>query len=284
MISVIIPTYNGEKKIPNILHALAAQTVDTFEVIVVVDGSTDQTVELLNTLQPQLPFSLTVVTQENSGRGGVRNTGVAHAKHELLLFLDDDIRPTPTVIAQHLVHHQQFPSSILTGSTLEDETQCKTDFQRYRRFLTDKWMAPFNQSFPTRAAENHLFMSAAHCSMLRADFDRVGGFQASLTDGEDADFAQRASQLHYAFYVNMHIIAYHDDYPSCATFIARQKNYARAAAVKKSGKTALFLTVAKWPLWIWLVDHTLVFRIFPKKMRYRIYDAIVLAHVSSVMT
>jgi glycosyltransferase involved in cell wall biosynthesis len=282
MISVIVPTYNGATKIPNLLLSLATQTNLHFEVVVVVDGSTDNTVAVIESLKGQLPFSIQVIIQANSGRGGVRNVGVAHATYPLVLFLDDDIRLTHTIIEQHLKHHNTYPKSILTGSTLEDPNKCITDFHRYRRYLTDKWMAPFQDEHPCLTNNKQLFLSAAHCSLLKTDFHQIGGFNASLTDGEDAEFAKRAAQLNLPIYVDMNCIAFHDDYPTCGTFIQRQKAYAQAAATFR--KKSIVFYVGQFQCWIYLIDHTPIFRIFPKKWRYRMYDVVVQAHIQSSIT
>ena len=63
-VSVIVPTYNGAHKLPAIIKALKDQTWPPCEVLVAVDGSTDDTVQVLQQLKPSLP-SLKIIEQEN---------------------------------------------------------------------------------------------------------------------------------------------------------------------------------------------------------------------------
>lgn len=91
--SVVLPTYNRKLSLLQCLENLARQTLppDDFEVIVVVDGSTDGTSEAIRTLQ--FPFHLQVIDQENRGPSSARNHGAANARGEYLAFIEDDIVP-----------------------------------------------------------------------------------------------------------------------------------------------------------------------------------------------
>ncbi|MDD1463544.1 glycosyltransferase family 2 protein, partial [Dolichospermum sp. ST_sed2] len=87
MISIIIPSYQHGNSIKQCLDALFAQTYRNFEVIVVNDGSTDNTKEILR----RYNHPITVVEQVNSGANAARNKGAKLAKGELLLFCDADL-------------------------------------------------------------------------------------------------------------------------------------------------------------------------------------------------
>ncbi len=87
-ISVIIPTYNHSNYVVETLESVLAQSFNDFEIIVVNDGSTDNTVEVLN------PFIekglIQYYEQENKGQASARNLGFKHACGEYIAFLDDD--------------------------------------------------------------------------------------------------------------------------------------------------------------------------------------------------
>lgn len=87
MISIIIPAYNSEDTITQCLDSLFAQSHKDFEVIVVNDGSTDQTFKKLEPYKNRI----TLINQENKGSNPARNRGWREAKGEFLLFLDSDI-------------------------------------------------------------------------------------------------------------------------------------------------------------------------------------------------
>ena len=85
-VSVIIPTYNGAQYIKQAVDSVLAQTYDDYEIIVVDDGSTDDTAELLR------PYGdrITYLYQENRKLPAARNTGIRTARGQYLAFLDSD--------------------------------------------------------------------------------------------------------------------------------------------------------------------------------------------------
>lgn len=95
MISVVIPLYNKEKSIEQSLKSVLSQSYDDFEVVVVDDGSTDDSVAVVEAINdPRIRF----VKQENGGPSKARNTGVKNAKGEWVLFLDADDELLPDAL------------------------------------------------------------------------------------------------------------------------------------------------------------------------------------------
>lgn len=109
--SIIIPTYNRSEKLELCLKALFAQVYDkkNFEIIVVDDGSQDQTPELLKKMQKHAPVSLSILSQKNQGQGVARNFGVSAAEGEIILFLGDDIVATLSLLEAHDAVHRRHP-------------------------------------------------------------------------------------------------------------------------------------------------------------------------------
>ncbi len=89
LISVIIPIYNGEKYIQNIANALIAQTYKNLEIIMVDDGSKDNSYELCNELTKE-DVRFIVYSKENGGASSARNFGLERAKGEYIGFIDVD--------------------------------------------------------------------------------------------------------------------------------------------------------------------------------------------------
>lgn len=90
-ISVIVPVYNGEKYIHNIVNALCNQTFKSFEVLFINDGSQDGTKEILDGLKDKVfPFKIKVIHKENGGVSAARNDGIIAATGEYLCFIDAD--------------------------------------------------------------------------------------------------------------------------------------------------------------------------------------------------
>ncbi|MBU1177659.1 glycosyltransferase family 2 protein [Patescibacteria group bacterium] len=97
LISIIVPTYQGEKTIKQCLDSIFAQTFSSFEVIVIDDGSTDNTGSILQSYQPKIKL----IKQKNSGNANIaRNRGIQNAAGQYLLFCDDDIITKPDLLAK----------------------------------------------------------------------------------------------------------------------------------------------------------------------------------------
>jgi cellulose synthase/poly-beta-1,6-N-acetylglucosamine synthase-like glycosyltransferase len=90
LVSVILPTYNRAVFLPDAFASVVAQDYLNWELIVVDDGSTDDTTEVLSRLVAGVPQPVTVVHQDNTGSAGARNTGLERASGEYVAFLDSD--------------------------------------------------------------------------------------------------------------------------------------------------------------------------------------------------
>jgi glycosyltransferase involved in cell wall biosynthesis len=115
-ISVVVPTYNRRDLVQRTLDSIFRQNVSpsSFEVIVVVDGSTDGTSDALRRLRP--PCHFRIIEQENRGLAGARNTGFRAAAAPLILFLDDDMECEANLISVHLTEHQNFDPVVVFGA------------------------------------------------------------------------------------------------------------------------------------------------------------------------
>ena len=86
-ISVVVPVFNGERYIESALSGIRSQTLQPYEIIVVNDGSTDRTSEILQNLKIA---NLIVVEQPNAGVAIARNNGVSKSSGDILVFMDVD--------------------------------------------------------------------------------------------------------------------------------------------------------------------------------------------------
>lgn len=294
-VSVIIPTYNGKHKIGNVLAALALQTTTDFEVIVVIDGSTDGTADMLQAL-PRQPFELRIVEQPNGGRAQVRNRGAAAAAGDLLIFFDDDMRPAAGTVQMHKDHHAAFPGSILTGGAIDEVTGDMPDFMRFKAMLARKWARDFGDP-QTPLTQDTVFLAAANCSMSKATFSALGGFDERLTDAEDYDLGVRAQKAHIDLYTNPAVAAWHDDPVTCSSYIRRLRQYAIAQQKLAAIKPELYGSRTKYgvappgglkgSLFSALCSRSLIRSIdanrwgwLPEAVRYRLYDYVITANGS----
>ena len=86
MISVIVPTYNRAQQLPRALDSILCQSCSPKEIIVVDDGSTDETSALMTSEYPEIVF----IQQQNTGVSSARNVGIKRASGDWIAFLDSD--------------------------------------------------------------------------------------------------------------------------------------------------------------------------------------------------
>lgn len=114
--SVIIPTFQRRNSVWRALDALRRQTLEPtqFEVIVIVDGSNDGTMEMLE--QFDAPYALRFEWQPNSGRAAACNAGIRRAAGALVVLLDDDMEPVSEFLAEHQNAHANYTNLGVMGA------------------------------------------------------------------------------------------------------------------------------------------------------------------------
>ena len=90
LVSIIIPVYNSEKYISRCLNSCFNQTYNNLEIIVINDGSKDDSLKIINSFLPNYSDKLVVVDQKNCGAANTRNNGIDLAHGKYLMFIDND--------------------------------------------------------------------------------------------------------------------------------------------------------------------------------------------------
>jgi glycosyltransferase involved in cell wall biosynthesis len=108
-IGIIVPSFNRSDVLLRCFQHLEAQTWKDFEVVVVDDGSTDETPCLLEAYAARTPLSFRHVRQENAGPAGARNHAISLLTAPVCLMIGDDIMASPTLVEKHLAFHQTHP-------------------------------------------------------------------------------------------------------------------------------------------------------------------------------
>jgi len=121
--TIIIPVYNGAKYINAVLHELFEQTNSSFELIIVDDGSTDDTEVQI---QPYLSDSrIRYFRQSNKGVSAARNKGVEHANGKFLIFLDCDDHPYSKLVEEYYNCILHNPESLLFCAQFHNQGKLK---------------------------------------------------------------------------------------------------------------------------------------------------------------
>lgn len=297
--SIIIPTFNGKHKIINALASLEMQTLLPDELIIVVDGSTDGTAEMLRNMKLSLP-NYKIIEQENLGRAAVRNRGAIESTGELLIFLDDDMTVPKHWLEAHCEHHEKYPNSLMSGRLESPPVLSTNDFHSYRTWLGDKWNRDIEKSVSDQRQINFAYFNACNCSIEKTLFMKIGGFDKRLRDLEDYDMALRASQMSLNIYVAEDAYAISTDagIASCFDYVKRLRSYHFAKQklidlkpeiylediIKVDNFPNKFKKAIYWLLanFIWLkgIDKGW-WTWLPRQFRYKMYDAIL--HSNSVL-
>jgi glycosyltransferase involved in cell wall biosynthesis len=277
-VSVIIPTFNGASRILKILHAMENHNMKDFEVIVAIDGSVDNTKELLRN-QAFFFKNYKVIEQNNQGRAAIRNFGASEATGELLIFYDDDTRPEPDSIFRHTDFHRAHPKSICSGFPLEDEKLMKTDIQRYKLWLSKRWTAKYHNGLNLLNDKN-LFLTAANMSIPKTLFDSLGGFNEKLSDAEDYELAVRAYENGIPIYFDKANIAWHDDFITCKGYIKRRRAYEKVGIRVESQKNQTTIKSMLYSLFsnqflVKLIERNLLVYILPRTSRFFLYTLVI---------
>lgn len=179
--SIIIPTFNRAELLRKCLASVRTQTYRHYEVIVVDDGSTDHTAEVL----AEYADDIRVIRQPNGGPGAARNLGAAQAAGEYLAFLDSDDLWFPWTLKNIAALIEQHQPSIVSGALLPFENESElTDISSGD--LTADVYTDYLASY-----EAGCFVGAGMAFIKRDTFLSSGGFTTDIVNCEDHDLMLR---------------------------------------------------------------------------------------------
>jgi glycosyltransferase involved in cell wall biosynthesis len=123
-LTIQLCTYNRAHLLGRVLEACFDQTLapDQYEVVLVNDGSRDDTPSVIERAQRIATCAFTVVNQENAGLARARNAGIARARGERIAFIDDDVLPTPVFAAEHLRSDARHGDVVVRGAAITTES------------------------------------------------------------------------------------------------------------------------------------------------------------------
>lgn len=228
-VTIVIPTYNRSNKITETLNALCNQDFAGFRVIVVNDGSADNTLHAIQEIEPQLTFPLQVISQKNAGASAATNLGVQKADSGLVILFDDDILPETSCITKHVNFHLDNPGSILSGSADTDPHRAITDVQRYKLYMEEQWRIARPDTLERTSVDfDNFIITTANMSLDRQTYLELEGFSTYLRDGYDVDFGFRALLKSVPLYFDRTIKTIHNDQISLRYYASRQRAYAES--------------------------------------------------------
>ncbi|MBD2693188.1 glycosyltransferase [Anabaena catenula] len=188
VISVIIPVYNGEKTIRETLESVLNQSFSLIEVIIINDGSTDATLEIIQSISDS---RLQVFSYPNSGIAVSRNRGIAKASGEYIAFIDADDLWKPDKLKFQVNTLEQNSEAAVAYSWCDHIDESSRFLRSGSRFTAN------GDVYSKLLVAN--FLENGSNPLIRADaLASIGGFEASLSPAEDWDLWLRlARQYHF---------------------------------------------------------------------------------------
>ena len=197
LVSVIVPNYNYAASLELCLRAMRVQTYRQIELIVVDDGSTDDSVEVARRLGVRV-----IRTERNMGVAGARNLGAAHALGEILVFVDSDVAAYPDAVEVAVRMLAADPRLGAVCSIHDPEPLIRDSLvEEYRALQYYYW---------TASSEGPIsFLFPALMAMPRRVFDELGPFNTRLRETEEVDYGHRLTQR-YGMVLTSAIRSRHD--------------------------------------------------------------------------
>ena len=203
MFSVVIPNYNKANYIDATVRSVLDQTFENYEIIVVDDGSTDGSLEVLNQFLSDSRFR--IVQQTNQGVSAARNNGIRNARFDHIAFLDADDIWHPEFLQHINSAFQLYKDAVIVGSKFRRvKPDLKVDFEPI-----DNISIQSVSNYFELANADPLFCSSASVIHKRV-FRQISAFNTQLAAGEDLDMWFRI-MLHFdGVYIN-NVLAYYTE-------------------------------------------------------------------------
>jgi glycosyltransferase involved in cell wall biosynthesis len=219
VISIVIPLYNKEKSISRTLRSVLDQTEQRFELIVVNDGSTDNSASVTQSLL----VNGRIINQKNAGASVARNRGVLEATTDLIAFLDADDEWYPEFLESILKLKQQFPKAdVFASSYYTHNVKGILSPPVSSPLFSPDWMGiipnyletihmgfPFNQS---------------SFAVSKKTLEGIGGFPIGVKYAEDSDTWIRLSLKSKIAYINKPLSIYHLEAENRASNLHKKTN------------------------------------------------------------
>ena len=256
-VSAIVPTYNRAHLLPRALASIANQSHRDIEVIVVDDGSSDETDRVVHGISASFPFLIRYYRQPNGGCASARNLGLQVASGDAVAFLDADEEWTPDALERLVGALETTGAGFVYSPAIEVDEMGRETIER-----------PVAAQHPERLARDHF-----ECSNLRngatlfrrSAIDAVGELDESLQHNEDSDFHQRAAIRCTAAYV---------DSPSVRVFDHGERKSANRAAILRALLTSSEKVLEQNPAFAKLLGPRSDQRV--AEIRARLLDALIL--------
>ncbi|WP_338731169.1 glycosyltransferase family 2 protein [Mangrovimonas cancribranchiae] len=201
--SIIIPLYNKEYFVKNTITSILNQSFKDFEIIVVNDGSTDNSLDIVKTFKDQ---RIRVLTTKNQGVSSARNYGIKKANAKYIAFLDaDDLWETSYLQTIHNLIIG-YPKESIFASALKIKKGGNYHLSKYKDLDLKKGETARLNYFKSSKKQSIL-----HCSSVvikKTIFKKIGGFNSNLKTGEDTDLWIRIGLKYPVVFIHKYLVTH----------------------------------------------------------------------------
>lgn len=211
-VSIIIPTYNRADLLPRAIGSVINQTYKNWELIIVDDGSTDNSKEVISGyLKSEIRIKY-LFELNSGGASAPRNLGISKASGEYITFLDSDDEYLPTNLERHIKIHAEHPEIGMSGSNMFIDNDKSRKIFFPNSFSTGKLSTDW--TLTSGFSSNTMFFN-------REFLNRVGKFDESLRYLEDMDMTIRSACAGNIFLIDEPLVVCHES----TTSLTRSPDY-----------------------------------------------------------
>ena len=196
--SVVIPLYNKEKYIARSILSVLHQTCQNFELLVIDDGSTDESLRVATSIEDS---RIRLLQKENGGESSARNFGIRHSSNDYIAFLDADDEWAPDFLRVIAGLIRDYPKASIFSTGIEEGGHKPAGINRMMKIHpTEKQDCYIDDYYRFAASTNALSITSSSVVVEKKVFDDVGMFNESLKRGADLEMWFRINAKYkYAF-------------------------------------------------------------------------------------
>lgn len=185
-VSIVVPMFNAEERIYDCIMSLLEQSCakTDYEIILVDDGSTDKTLEIVDSVISSAPPLLKVLTQENMGQSVARNFGIKESVGKIVAFIDSDCVASTRWVEEIIRAFNDNDVDMIGGSVVVSNSTFIGKCDEANSFYGVQ---------PIHKTEEREYIASVNMSILRSVLDSVGGFDESLRGAEDSELSYRVA-------------------------------------------------------------------------------------------
>lgn len=227
--SIIIPVYNKSRYIAKTIESVLAQSVDDFELILVNDGSTDTSLEIMRSIHD---CRIRIMDKANGGVSSARNAGISTAQGEWITFFDADDIMYPDALETYLKVIKSMPAyKVIAAAT---DQSCK----RYNSNGSVRIVTDYDMQNAISYAQSGFSLINTDCICIhKSVFRKVSMFNETYTHGEDMDLWKRISEVYHIVKIEKAVGLYVQDTSNNSSCVASSnRKYAPIALIEHPRK------------------------------------------------